>query len=156
MKEMQIKLADMLEGLDETLPSVMRDIEKLPGWGIRHEVYLRVDQAFQHHDDDDAVGAGEGIGVSLPPVQFPPFISAGKHFVHCSTVSHLLLFGGESGPSPYHYPAEVKNCLLAHADLISIEFTSFSGSYKGTIMKGMWNVMLKELCGAIAFPARCF
>lgn len=77
---MQIKLADMLEGLDETLPSVMRDIEKLPGWGICHEVYLRVDQAFQHHDDDDAVGAGEGIGVSLPPVQFPPFISVGKHF----------------------------------------------------------------------------
>jgi hypothetical protein len=36
-KETRIKLADILE-VDETLPSVMRDIEKLPGWGIRHEV----------------------------------------------------------------------------------------------------------------------
>ena len=159
------KLADILEGLAETLPSIMGDIEKLPGWGIRHEVYLRVDEAFHHYD---GVGAGEGIGVSLPPVRFPPFISAEKHFwaeryknaslplldslLHCFPPASIR---GESGPSPYHYPAVVKNCLLTHADLIAIEFTSFSGSYKGTIMKGMWNVMLRELGGGIAVPDAC-
>jgi hypothetical protein len=162
-KHTREKLANILEGLDETLPTVMGDIEQQQGMGIRHEVYLRVDGAFRRHVDE--VGMQEGIGVSLPPVDFPPFISAKKHgwaqrykdmtlpllrsLLHCFPPASIR---GESGPSPYHYPSEVKNCLLAHADLIAIEFSSFSGSYKGTIMKGMWNKMLREFGGAIAVP----
>ena len=76
-KQAREKLANTPEGLDEALPTVMEGIEQQQGAGTRHEVHVRVDGAFRRRADE--VSAREGIGASLPPVDFPPFTSAKKH-----------------------------------------------------------------------------
>lgn len=135
------ELASLMKTLSNLLPKISEDFYENPGCSIRTEFFFRVDGAIR-----------TGGELLCPPMRLPSFMIVRRRdfaYIH-ETLQRRFWIPLEKfllseaaynlrghGVDHRQFSAEAKTALLVCAEMITMQYAKFNGSYSGIITKTM-------------------
>jgi len=135
------KLSKIMQGLEVLLPMIAEDMKRKPGFGVRTEMFCRVDGAVR-----------SGGELLLPHIELPQFLSLDKA---AYAEMHSTLTNESWGPLCKTFLAEASNnarglgldqsrvsapaktALLAHAEMLAWQLSDTPHGLEGSVLKTM-------------------